>query len=183
MLLKVASMLGAKQAIPWSQSSSKCKLRRLSMKKVLIAYFSATGTTEKMAGYIAEGVRFSGQEAVIKRIGDIKATEIAGYDGYIFGSPTYSLDVPEKMKIFLRTVKKAYLEGKMGGAFGAYAHDVGYKHDAHAPALIFDTLQNTYGMKPFELGSFTLREDLVMTSEGMRTCQDYGRVFGEKLDR
>jgi hypothetical protein len=37
-------------------------------------------------------------------------------------------------------------------------------------------------MKPFELGPFTLKEDLVETSEGMRTCQDYGRVFGEKLD-
>lgn len=33
------------------------------MKKVLIAYYSAAGTTEKMAGYIAEGVRFSGHEA------------------------------------------------------------------------------------------------------------------------
>jgi flavodoxin len=152
------------------------------MKKVLIAYFSATGATEKMAGYIAEGIRFSGHDVVTKRIGDIKANEIAGYDGYIFGSPTYSLDIPEEAKIFLRTVKKADLGGKLGGAFGAYTHDVGYKHDTHAPALIFDTLQNTYGMKPFELGPFILKEDLLETSEGMKSCQDYGRVFGEKLD-
>ena len=56
------------------------------MKKVLIAYFSATGTTEKMAGYVAEGVRFSGQEAVTKNISDIKSPDdLAGYDGYIFG--------------------------------------------------------------------------------------------------
>lgn len=175
-------MPGARRAIPWSQSSSKCELRRLPIKRVLIAYFSATGTTEKMAEYIAEGVRFSGQEAVTKRIGDIRATEIAGYDAYIFGSPTYSLDVPEKVKIFFLAVKKADLEGKMGGAFGAYTHDVSYKHDTYAPAIIFDTLQYACKMKPFELGPFILREDLVGTSEGMRTCQDYGRVFGEKLD-
>jgi len=37
-------------------------------------------------------------------------------------------------------------------------------------------------MKPFELGAFTMKEDLIGTSEGMKTCQDYGRVFGEKLD-
>jgi len=152
------------------------------MKRVLIAYFSATSMTEKMAGYIAEGVRFSGHEAVMRRIGDIKATEIAGYDGYIFGSPTYSLDVPEEVKIFFRAVKRADLEGKMGGAFGSYAHDVGYKHDTYAPAIILDTLQHACKMKPFELGPFTLKEDLVETSEGMKTCQDYGRVFGEKLD-
>jgi flavodoxin len=152
------------------------------MKRVLIAYFSATSMTEKMAMYIAEGVRFSGHEAVTRRIGDIKATEIAGYDGYIFGSPTYSIDVPEEVKIFFHAVKKADLEGKMGGAFGTYAHDVGYKHDTYAPAIIFDTLQHACKMKPFELGSFTLKEDLVETSEGMKTCQDYGRVFGEKLD-
>jgi len=153
------------------------------MKKVLIAYFSATSMTERMAGYIAEGVRFSGQEAVTKKIEDIKnAAELAGYDGYIFGAPTYSLDVPGPMKAFLLMAEKAGLEGKMGGAFGSYAHDVGYKHDTYAPAIILDTLQHACKMKPFELGSFTLKEDLVETSEGMKTCQDYGRVFGEKLD-
>ncbi len=72
------------------------------MKKVLIAYLSSTGKTEKMAEYIAEGIRFSGQEAVVKKIEDIKAAaEIAGYDGYILGSPTYSLSIPKSMREFL----------------------------------------------------------------------------------
>jgi flavodoxin len=152
------------------------------MSKVLIAYFSASGMTEKIAGYIAEGVRFSGHEAVTKRVEDIKdATGLAGYNGYIFGSPTYSLDVPEPMKAFLLMAEKAGLEGKMGGAFGSYTHDVGYQHDTYAPALIFETMQSAGKMKPFELGPFILKEDIVETSEGMETCQDYGRVFGEKL--
>jgi flavodoxin len=152
------------------------------MKRVLIAYFSAAGTTEKMAGYIAEGVRFSGNEAVIKKIKDIKtASELGGYDGYIFGSPTYSLDLPAPVKAFLKTAEKAGLEGKLGGAFGSYAHDVGYKHDEYAPALILDTLQKACKMKPFELGPFALKEEVMETGEGMKTCQDYGRVFGEKL--
>lgn len=152
------------------------------MKKVLIAYFSATGTTEKMAEYIAEGIRFSGQEAVVKKIEDIEdATELAGYDGYIFGSPTYSLDLPKPVKRYLSTTEKVNLEGKMGSAFGSYRHDVSYKHDAYAPAIIFDILQNEYKMKPFELGPFNLKEEVMETSEGMKTCQDYGRVFGEEL--
>ncbi len=152
------------------------------MKKVLIAYFSSTGKTETMARYIAEGVRFSGQEAVVKKIEDIKnATDLAGYDGYIFGSPTFSQDSPKPVKTFMSLIQKEKLGGKMGGAFGSYRHDIAYKHDAYAPTIIFNVLQKENKMKPFELGPFNLQEDKVETGEGAKTCQDYGRVFGEKL--
>ena len=152
------------------------------MKKVLIAYFSSTGKTEKMAQYIAEGIRFSEQEAVVKKIEDIKSVaDLSGYDGYIFGSPTFSLDLPKPIKTFLSLAQKAKPGGKTGGAFGSYRHDVSYKHDNYAPAIIFNVLQKEHKMKPFELGPFNLQEDNVETREGMKTCQDYGRVFGEKL--
>ncbi len=154
------------------------------MKRVLIAYFSAGGTTEKMAEYIAEGVRFSGQEAVTKKISEIQNPEdLAGYDGYIFGSPTYSLDLPEPMKAFLLVLEKVGLGGKLSGAFGAYTHDVGYKHDDYAPAIILTALQNTGQMEPFELGPFNLKEDVVNSNEGIKACHDFGRAFGEKLKR
>jgi flavodoxin len=150
--------------------------------KVLISYYSESGKTEKMAQYIAEGVRFHGDEAVTKKMKDIKdASEMAGYDGYIFGSPTYSLDVPDTVKDFLLMAEKAGLEGKMSGAFGPYTHDVAYGHENHAPAIILDTLERTSKMRPFELGPFMLQEEEADTSRGMETCQDYGRVFGENL--
>ena len=40
------------------------------MGRVLIAYFSLSGNTAKMADYIAEGVRCGGQQAVVKKISD-----------------------------------------------------------------------------------------------------------------
>ena len=148
------------------------------MKKVLITYFSATGTTEKMAAYIAEGVRFSGQEAAVKSIGDIKASsEIAGYDGYIFGSPTYYRDMIGSMKMFLFLAQIANLAGKVGGAFGSYTH-IG-----DAPKLIFDTMENVFKMDMVNLGSFNLLEQKVGTTEGLRACQAYGKAFGEQLNR
>jgi len=164
--------------------------------KVLIAYFSLTGKTEKMAEYIAEGVRFSGQQAVVKKISDIKsANDLADYDGYIFGSPTYHRDMAEPMKPFLFLAKKANLEGKLAGAFGSYTHS------GDAPAIIFDTMQYVYKMEPFELGALNLKEAMLEETrrgeqshrqyisgkvygeagEGMRSCQDYGRAFGEKV--
>ena len=146
------------------------------MGKVLIAYFSLSGNTKKMAEYIAEGVRFSGQQATVRNISEIKnCNDLNGYDGYIFGSPTYHRDMAEPMKTFLFLTKKAELEGKPAGAFGSYTHS------GDAPAIIFDTMQYVYQMKPFELGPFNLKEAAIETGEGMRTCQDYGRVFGEKL--
>jgi len=152
------------------------------MKKVLIAYFSATGTTGKMAEYIAEGIRISGQGVVVRKTSEVKAPDdLAGYDGYIFGAPTYSLDVPEPMKKILLAVEKAGLEGKLGGAFGSYSHEVAYKHDAYAPAIIYNTLQTASKMEPFELGPLNLREDMVAIGEGMKACQEYGKVFGNKL--
>ncbi|MBI3931147.1 MAG: flavodoxin domain-containing protein [Chloroflexi bacterium] len=152
------------------------------MKKVLIAYFSLAGMTAKMAEYIAEGVRLSGHEAVVKKIGDIKDTaEMTEYDGCIFGAPTFSLDLPKPMKTFLSTAAKVNLEGKLGGAFGAYTHDVAYRHDTHAPAIIFDILQKEHKMEPFALGPFNLPETKVETSEGMHACHDYGKAFGETV--
>ena len=72
------------------------------MKKVIVAYFSVTGTTETMAEYIAEGKCISGQDAIVKKISDIKnPDDLIGYDGYIFGSPTHFRDIPEPMKAFL----------------------------------------------------------------------------------
>jgi flavodoxin len=146
------------------------------MAKVLIAYFSLSGNTEKMAEYIAEGVRFSGQQVVVTKISDIKSfNDLNSYDGYIFGSPTYHRDMAEPMKTFLFLAKKAELEGKLAGAFGSYTHS------GDAPSIISDTMQYVYKMQPFELGSFNLKEAVIDTSEGTRACQDYGRVFGEKL--
>ena len=152
------------------------------MKKVLIIYFSATGKTRIMADYIAEGVRFNGHQAAVRDIKDIKeASDMAGYDGYIVGSPTFSLDVPNPMKRFLELFPMKKMAGKLGGAFGTYHHDAGYKHDTFAPARILDVLQKEHKMKAFDLGPLILQDEKVEIDEGIRACQDYGRVFGEKL--
>ncbi len=146
------------------------------MSKVLIVYFSLTGRTRRMAEYIAEGVRFAGQQAVVKETSDMKlAEDLAGYDGYIFGSPTFHRDMAGPVKNFLFLAKQADLESKLAGAFGAYTHS------GDAPAMIFETMEHVYKMKPFYLGSFRLLEEAIITDDGMRGCHDYGRIFAEQL--
>jgi flavodoxin len=146
------------------------------MKKVLVAYFSRTGMTEEMALHVAEGVRLSGNEADLKKITEIKSeADLQGYDGFLFGCPTYHRDMTENFKTFLFLAKKANLEGKLGGAFGSQTHS------GEAPKYIFDTMEHVFKMAMTELGPFTLDESVVVKIDGMRACQDYGRVLAEKL--
>ena len=56
-------------------------------KKILIAYASRTGNTEKLAQAIAEGVKkVEGVSVDVKRARDIRPGEAASADGYAFGS-------------------------------------------------------------------------------------------------
>lgn len=146
------------------------------MKKVLIAYDSRTGNTERMAQWIAEGIRMGGHEAELKKITQIKnESELAGYDGYVFGSPTYHRDMIGSMKTFLFLAHKAGLSGKVGGAFGSYTHS------GDAAKIIFDTMEHVFKMQMSDLGSFNLLEHLTSTQEGMKACHDYGRALAAKL--
>ena len=146
------------------------------MKNVLIAYVSRTGKTEQMAKYAAEGVRFSGHTAELKKISEIKnEKDFAEFDGFIFGCPTYHRDMTDNMKTFLFLAQKANLEGKVGGAFGSHTHT------GDAPKLIFDTMEFVYKMDMVNLGPFPLKESVVDTTEGMQACQEYGKAIGKKL--
>ena len=146
------------------------------MSNVLIAYASVTGNTEKMAQYIAEGVRISGCEVVVKNVSGIKEADVLeGFNGYIFGSPTYHREMTGNMKTFLFLAKKVNLEGKLAGAFGSYTHS------GDAPSMILETMEHVHKMEPFKLSSFNLKEALIDTPDGIHACQDYGKNFGQDL--
>ena len=130
-----------------------------------------------MAEYMAEAGRIGGLEVDVKKISEIKnEAALAGYDGYIFGSPTYHRDMPHGIKTFLCLAQKANLAGKVGGAFGSY-------HSGDAPKLIFDTMEFVFKMNMTDLGSFNLLEHLVHTGEGLKDCHDYGKGVVEKLSK
>jgi flavodoxin len=146
------------------------------MKKLLVGYVSRTGNTKKMADYIAEGLRLAGNEVVVKKIAEIKdERELEGFDGYIFGGPTYHRDLVGSMKTFLFLAHKVNMVGKMGGAFGSYTHS------GESAQMIFDTMENVYKMDMVDLGALNLKEHVVNTEEGLRACQDYGKAVGQKL--
>ena len=145
------------------------------MKKFLVAYVSRTGMTKKMAEYIAEGIRFSGHQADLKPLPQVKETEaIAGYDGYLLGSPTYHKDMIGAFKTWLFKAQKAGLGGKIGGAFGSHTHS------GEAPVVLHETMEHVFGMRMENLGPLKMEERVVKTDEGLRACQQFGRAIGER---
>ena len=57
------------------------------MGKALVVYNTRTGETKAIAELIAEGIRLGGGEAKVANVTEIKKEpDLAGYDGYVFGS-------------------------------------------------------------------------------------------------
>ena len=146
------------------------------MPKVLIVYVSRTGNTKTMAEFIAEGVRMAGHEAEVKPVSAIESeAELEGFDGFVFGCPTYHRDMTGGMKTFLFLAHRANLVGKMGGAFCSYTHS------GESGGMIFDTMQHVFKMDMVDLGALNLKEEIIGGTEGNRACQAYGRALAEKF--
>ena len=143
------------------------------MAKVLIVYATRTVETQTIADLIAEGIRFSGHEAEVANVKEIKnEAELDGYDGYAFGSSTYHGEMLQGMKTFLFIAEKANLEGKVGGAFGSF----GWSGEAND--RIFDTMKHILKM---DMVGGALRLKSALLGGGVQMAQDYGREVAKKL--
>ncbi len=143
------------------------------MGNVLIVYASRANETKGIAEVIAEGVRQSGHDSVIKRVGEIKTEEdLKGYDAYAFGSPTYHAEMVTSMKQMLFIAERAELEEKPGGSFGAYGWS------GEAAKRIYDTMSHIYKMKMVS-GPLMLKASWV--EGGIDAAQDYGKSLADLI--
>jgi flavorubredoxin len=143
------------------------------MGKALIVYATNNGETKKIGELIAEGIRFGGHEATAANVSDIKSEkDLGGFDAYVFGSATYHGEMMAKMKTMLFMAQKANLEGKAGGAFGAFGWS------GEAPDRIYDTMKNVFSMN---MVNAALRLKSAALQGGTRMAQDYGRDIAKKL--
>ena len=128
------------------------------MKKFLVVYVSRTGKTKQMAEWIAEGLRMAGHTAVLKTLPQVKQVEdIAGYDGYVLGSPTYHKAMIEGFNSWLFKAQRAGVQGNLA-----------------------DTMEHVFKMDMAGLGPLRMEERVVVTDDGMHACQQFGRALGER---
>ena len=144
------------------------------MAKVLIICATRTGETRQIGELIAEGLRISTVEAAVVNANNIKTeADLKGYDALVFGSATYHGDMMEAMKKLLFLAEKAGLQGKVGGAFGAFGWS------GEAPDRIFDMMKHILKM---DMVSSALRLKSSSIGGGVQMAQDYGREIAKKLN-
>ena len=112
------------------------------MPRGLVVFATRTNQTQKIAKLIAEGMRFEGYDIDLRNVTEIDKDGISldDYDAIVLGSATYHGEMLQSMKTFLFFAEKANLEGKAGGAFGAFGWS------GEAPGRIFDTMTHILKM-------------------------------------
>ncbi|MBI4401025.1 MAG: NAD(P)H-dependent oxidoreductase [Nitrospirae bacterium] len=93
--------------------------------KVLVAYHSMTGNTEKMAQGIVDGARdVSGTVVALKRVGQVTAEDLFSADALVIGSPVYWSNMAGEVKTFFDNWQLKFgvfpefkMRDKVGAAF------------------------------------------------------------------
>lgn len=92
--------------------------------RILIAYHSETGNTEKMAQAIRKGAAsVEGVQVTLRKTAEVKDQEILQADGIVVGTPVYWSNVSAETKRFLDRVgdvlwkAKSNGDGRTAGAF------------------------------------------------------------------
>ena len=143
------------------------------MAKTLIVFSTKTGETELIGEFIMEGLKASGVKTDMMDAHSIKnENEIKSYDALAFGSAIYFGEMLKEMKDFLFIAEKAGLEGKVGGAFGAF------EWSEEVVDLIYNTMKNIFKM---DMASGPLMIKTCRNSSGRRMAHDYGREIARKL--
>lgn len=184
------------------------------MKKIAVIYHSGQGNTEHFARLVAAGA----QSVLDTQISLIKAEAVThspstllGYDGYVFGSPTYLGGVSGPFKSFMDATgglwKTQQLKGKLAAGFTVSALPSG---DKQSTLISMFTFAMQHGMiwvgnpflpeqssgVPYEqalnrLGSWTgFMAQAGHSASGqtyapgdLRTADAFGRNFATSLER
>jgi NAD(P)H dehydrogenase (quinone) len=93
--------------------------------KVLVAYHSQSGNTERMAEAVVEGARsLPGTMVVLKRVGQVTADDLFSSDAIVIGSPVYWSNMSGEVKTFFDNWQFKFgvfpdfkMKNKIGAAF------------------------------------------------------------------
>ena len=162
--------------------------------RVLVAYYSLTGNTEKMAEAVVEGAKGVADVAIkLKRVEEVTKTDLEEADGIVLGCPTYFANIPGQMKLVIDDWNwklKVDFTDKIGGAFATGGGQVGGKEHVVVSLLMFMLSNrmivagplyrnNTTGSVWGEAGSAAMTGplDLGVSSEEL----DGARRLGERI--
>jgi flavorubredoxin len=144
------------------------------MAKAVVLFATRTGQTRSIAQKIVEGMSSDDIEVTLVNVTDFEKEKIdpQRYDAIVLGAPTYHGEMIQSMKTLLFSLEKANLEGKVGGAFGAFGWS------GESPDRIYDTMKHVFKM---DMVSGPLRLWSVSMVGGIKMAQDYGMEIAKKI--
>jgi multimeric flavodoxin WrbA len=152
----------------------------MSSKRLLVAYYSATGHTEGMAQAIGRGARKIGVLVDVKRVEECTLDDLAGADGIAIGSPTYFSNMAWQVKKLIDESIALYrkgraLSGKVGGCFTSS----GTRRDGEECIRMLELALAFHHKMKVLPGIVRASED--QEDEALRRCEDYGAEMARKI--
>jgi len=109
--------------------------------RILVAYYSRTGNTEKMAHGVGAGAgRVPGVSVLVKPVMEVSKEDLESAHGIILGVPTYFANIPGAVKTVLDDWNwklKVDFTDKVGGAFATAGGRTGGQGHVVTSLLLF----------------------------------------------
>ena len=155
------------------------------MARLLVVYYSRSGTTEEMAELVAEGARAAGAEVDLKRVEETEPDELLRYDGVIAGSPTYygTMAAPCKELIDQSVKLHGKLAGKLGGAFSSSGGRAGGNETTILDILIAWLIHGMLVLGTSDADHYGPVAVRKPDEKAIKSCNDFGRRMAETAQR
>ena len=142
LLLPIAARLPACPACDGQECPSYAQEAEPSGKiRILVAHYTRTGHTARMARGVAEGVAAVPEaRAIVKTVGEITKEDLEAASGIVLGAPTYFANIPGEMKAEMdkwNWKMEVDFTDKVGGAFATGGGQTGGKEYVVVSLLLF----------------------------------------------
>ena len=145
---------------------------------MLIAYYTRTDSTKRMAEEIGEGAERLGVKARMKRVEECTLNDLVEADGIVIGSPTYFGNVAWQVKKLIDEshplYKRHQLELKVGGCFTSS----GLLRDAKDCIRMLEVALAMHKMKVI---SGIIRTPSDREEDVSQMCQQYGMEIAKEI--
>jgi NAD(P)H dehydrogenase (quinone) len=158
--------------------------------KVLVAYHSLSGNTERMAEAVAEGAKsLPGTVVLMKRVGQVTADDLFTSDAVIVGSPVYWSNMSGEVKTFFDNWQFKFgvfpefkMKNKIGAAFATGGQVSGGKEVTMLTilaAMLGNQMIVVGGGGAFGASATTEGESLGIDNKELADAQALGRRVSE----
>lgn len=144
----------------------------MAAKRLLIVYYTAVGSTKRMAEEIDKGAERIGVNVELKRVEECRLNDLAEADGIVIGSPTYFSNVAWQVKKLIDESITLYRRGQLRDKVGGCFTSAGTRRDGKDCIRMLELAFGLHHRPKMIPGIIRASGD--SEEEASRMCQQYG---------